>query len=248
MNFSQYVSETPYDDDKLKSISFNPSENTKRVLSDTSDNKNRKKSIVSSYNVAAVIGCDPFTTAEQEFEYKVGLKKKKETQAMENGKEKEKLAAKQFSMKSGKVLFRVPVVACKENPYVCAYSDRITEDGVNVEIKVPYSQVVTEDFDLEDLKKKKPQYYHQMQLQMHVLDLQATWFVQYGGPPNVYHTVTPLNKNHKHPPREVLSALFVSRDPNWWETYHTKIEDFIKKVLLYRSIEMGLKLPSNYQE
>lgn len=245
MNFATLVLEKP-DNRDVNSLQL--SENTKRVLSDKSDDSSRKKSIVSSYNVAAVLGFDPFTTEEEEFQLKVGLKTKPKTDAMRHGEESEKVAAQHFAKTYDKVLFKVPVVVCKENKYVCALSDRITEDGINVEIKVPFSQPVPEDADLDYVKLSKPQYYHQMQLQMHVLDLPATWFVQYGGPPNKHHTLTPETKKLKFPPREVLSVVFVPRDPEWWATHEKKIDDFVRRVLLYQRIEKSLKTPSSYQE
>lgn len=245
MDFTSFILEKPENRD-LTVLQI--SENTKRILLDKSDDSTRKKSIVSSYNVAAVLGADPFTTAEEEFEYKVGLKTKTKTEAMLHGEKSEKVAAQQFAATYDKVLFKVPVVVCKENKHVCALSDRITEDGVNVEIKVPYSQPVPEDADLDYVKNSKPQYYHQMQLQMHVLNLDATWFVQYGGPPNKHHTLTPSSKQLKFPPREVLSVVFVPRDPAWWATHEKTIDDFVKRVLLYQRIEKSLKAPSSYQE
>lgn len=233
MDFTKYVSEFPNKDATIK---IDPSEDTKRIVLDKSDDKSRPKSIVSSYNVAAVLGLDPWTTAEEEFAFKVGLKVKKQNEAMSHGQKMEALAAQKFSNISGRVLFKVPIVVCKENKYICAYLDRITEDGINVEIKVPFSQLVVEDADLDYVKTKKASYYHQMQLQMHVLDLKETLFVQYGGPPNKFHTVDPLNST-KFSPREVLSVVSVPKDPEWWSTHKNTIFDFIDRVLLYQKIQ-----------
>jgi len=233
MDFAKYVSEFP---NKDTTIEIDPCKDTKRIVLDKSDDDSRPKSIVSSYNVAAVLGFDSWTTAEQEFEFKVGLKTKKANDAMSHGQTMESVAAQKFSDFSGRVLFKVPVVVCKENKYICAYLDRITEDGINVEIKVPFSQVVVEDSDLEYVKTQKASYYHQMQLQMHVLDLKETLFVQYGGPPNKFHTVNPLSST-KFPPREVLSVVSVPKDPEWWPTHKKTIFDFIDRVLLYQKIK-----------
>ncbi len=233
-NFLKYVSEFPNE----IPYPVTPSENTKRIVLDTSDDT-RPPSIVSSYNVAAVLGLDPWTSADQEFEFKVGLRIKEQTAAMRHGQDMEKVAAQKFSTEHNKVLFTVPVVTCKENRYVCAFLDRITEQGENVEIKVPYSQVVVEDADLEYIQKSKASYYHQMQLQMHVLNLDKTWFVQYGAPPNKFHTKTEDTKvaHGNFQPREVLSVVLVPRDPLWWPTHQKKINEFVDRVLLYQQTQ-----------
>jgi putative phage-type endonuclease len=202
----------------------------------------KEKSIVSSYNIGSVLGVNHYFSREQELYAKIHSIKKEKDEAMQHGIDMEPVVAQMFADAYCVELYKSPLVISKESPYVCALSDRLTHHGFNVEIKVPMWRAVAMDFDLEDLMTKMPEYYHQMQLQMHVLNLDNTWFVQYGGPPNKYHTKSTtkntdafhkqLNNNSlQHIECEVLSAIIVPREVDWWKKHEKEILSFVDEVL-----------------
>lgn len=212
------------------------------LLQSCKDSSIKQKSIVSSYNIGSVLRLNHHFSREQELYAKIHSIKKEKDDAMQHGIDMEASVAQMFADAYGVVLYKSPLVISKESPYVCALSDRLTHDGFNVEIKVPMWRAVTTDFDLEDLMIKMPEYYHQMQLQMHVLNLDNTWFVQYGGPPNKYHTKSTtkntdafhkkLNNNSvPHLECEVLSAIIVPREVDWWNKHEKEILSFVDEVL-----------------
>jgi hypothetical protein len=212
------------------------------LLSDSFyDVTHREHSIISSYNIGSVLGVNHFTNRGQEMYAKIhNIKKVKDT-SMQHGIDMEPIVAQMFANKQCVQLYKSPLIISKESQYVCALSDRLTHDGYNVEIKVPMTRPVAIDFDLEDLMTKMPEYYHQMQLQMHILELDNTWFVQYGGPPNKFHTKSTtkntdafhkkLGNNINHIECEVLSAIIVPREIGWWKKHEKEILSFVDQVL-----------------
>lgn len=217
-------------------------ERTKRLLEKyKEEDKNRPKSIVSSYCIGAILGESNYNKEkceEQIFKEKTKqIPEKEMTIAMLNGIEKEPIVAQKFSDKINKGLFRLPVVVYHENPYIAVNIDRLTEDGYNVEIKTSFSESVADDDETENwVCERHIEYWHQMQLQMFVLDIEKSFFVRWGGPPNPFHDSSQTKfKNLKI--REVLSIIEVQKDPFWWFRHNRKIFDFIDKVLLYQKEE-----------
>jgi len=192
-------------------------------------NWNLQRGIVSSANVATIIGENRYDTEQNEF-----LRKTKQlppvvqNEAMLNGIEKESHVAQLVSDKLNKVLFKLGCVRWSQNQHISVNPDRITEDGFNIEIKAPLHDIVHTDEDIDYVIERQIHYYHQMQLQMLVLDLEKTYFVRWGGPPNKNH-----DKNKTKNAKEILSIVEIPRDREWWPKYKFKIELFINKVLQF---------------
>lgn len=194
------------------------------------------RSIVTASMIAAVIGEDRYTSREKAFLLKTKqIPPIVQNEAMSNGNIQEPIVAQKFSDKSGLPLFRVGCVKWSMDANISVNPDRVTIDGVNVEIKAPLYDTVHEDEDIEYVLDKQIHYWHQMQLQMLVLDLKKTYFVRYGGPPNKNHTFDPIKHTatSKFKPREVLSIVEVYRDDHWWSNYREKIESFIQEVIKF---------------
>jgi hypothetical protein len=206
----------------IKTVPF-ISKTTKRLCR-LAEKKPTKKSIVSSYNVAAVIDDDDYGNPESAFLEKTGQRPKGgPNEAMIYGVEMEPIVAQIFADEYDQMLFKVPIVYSEESDRLCAFVDRVTAYGYNVEIKCPFKKKVYPRTKVEHVKKYMRNYYHQMQLQMALLDLDHTWFVQYGGPPNPNHELQP-----------VISVVDIPRDPLWYPTHKDVIFAFIKRVETYQ--------------
>lgn len=219
--------------DKLSNKTKELIENNKEEYKE--NHEDRPKSIVSSWCIGAIIGEDDWMKEEEVFLLKTGqIPPKNLTDAMRNGIQKESLAAQKFADEMKLSLFKLPTVFLNDgNHYIAVNIDRLTEDGHIVEIKVPYSKPVTEDEDEEYVLEKFKGYWHQIQLQLHILDIDYAWFVRYGTQPNPCHTPFIPQHGGKCFAKDVLSIVKIPRDPNWWPTHKDKIYNFVDRVLKY---------------
>lgn len=100
-------------------------------------------------------------------------------------------------------------------PLLGASPDGVLESGCLLEIKCPFKR--------DPVPGQIPEmYYHQMQLQMEVCNLDATYYVEWK-PSTVFG----------EPEREVFQVQLVVRDCKWLETWLPTIEKFWDRVQSY---------------
>lgn len=189
------------------------------------------RGIVSSSSCGTAIGDNPHESREfliQSLTNQIPPQPN-ENLATQHGHKNEDKAAQLFANKTGKKLFQFGSIPWTNvDPRISCSVDRVTQEGENVEIKCPFLTRVYEDEDLEFVLEHYKYYWHQMQLQMEILNLKKTYFVRYGCAPNKEHCTPP------HLDKEVLSIVEVPRDFTWWNTYKDKLLSFIDEVETYK--------------
>lgn len=112
----------------------------------------------------------------------------------------------------------------ENEPFYAASPDGITQDGLLVEVKCPFSRVPTEEV---------PAYYlPQLQFSMHIFDIEACDFIQYV--PETTWT------------NEVFIVTRVQRDRAWMDAARPVLEAFWNEVLRLRGKPMWeLELPED---
>jgi putative phage-type endonuclease len=149
-------------------------------------------------------------------------------EATEHGHRMEAFIASMYAERTGEVLFdHFPAIQHPLIPWMACTPDRITASGRNVEIKAPYyKKVVPEHYANEDaVKRHVPYYWHQLQMQMFVMNLQESDFVVCGLPPN---------KNHPTMDEAVYCCCRVPYDPMWWPSVRGDILTFAARVFSAR--------------
>jgi len=130
----------------------------------------------------------------------------------------EDFVADLYAKETNQVLFKFGIIMDVEKyPYVGVSPDRVTMTGKNVEIKVTSKKLRLVKDDLEWIKKQQYYYWHQIQLQAHILGVETTDLVRY---------------NYKD---KIMQIVEIPTDYDWWDTHKKSIDEFIQDVLYYRA-------------
>ena len=189
--------------------------------------RQREGTYVTASEVSHIIEKSKYETPSKQelFEDKTGFKKRKfESDATKHGNFNEPKAAQLYCLEMGEPLIKLGLIKWQKNHFIGASLDRVSIfSGRNIEIKCPYSaRVDVERANENSVIEDFPDYWHQMQLQMLVSDLDETHFIRYGTNPNRFH----LEK-------DFMTITKISKYENWWEDYKDPILSFIDEILNY---------------
>ena len=129
--------------------------------------------------------------------------------AMKYGRAHEKVAAEKYARLYKTALFGdFPLIPDPFIRHMGASPDRITWDGINVEIKCPYTATVPLFLDEEGVRVDFPYYWHQVQFQMHVMRLDKSHLVL-------------MDRDYR------IIVVEIMKDETWWTQAERNIRYFI---------------------
>lgn len=183
-----------------------------RIMQHTDEWHTKRKQMLTATNVASILGESKWESSEKLFQRKTGRgTPTMKTAAMQHGIDTEAFALEAFEEFTGLQLFKgdVGLVQHGTFPWIGASPDGVCRYfPFLVEIKCPQSVP-------QHLCPK--QYYHQIQLQLEVCDLDGCFLAQY------IPTNLPLNYGH-------LDIVYVSRNHSWWTRTFLKMAMFWERV------------------
>jgi putative phage-type endonuclease len=172
---------------------------------------------ISGSEIAALIGKTPYLSALKYFKQKSGqIKRDVPNQYMvAHGNKFELEAACVYSAITGRslILDNPGSVTHPSFEWLAATPDFITVDGLLIEIKCPKTRKITHEIPRH--------YYPQVQLQLHVCQLEYCHFVQYK-PPTLFESGE-------------LDILEIKRCPQWFEMVFPIAHAFHKDLLLFKT-------------
>ena len=181
----------------------------------------KRKRMVTASDFPAVLNQNPYKTRNQLMRMKLGDKKYQfnGNAATQWGNMLEDEAAQVYSEKYNTHCLWFGLIGHTEYPWLGGSADRVTPDGILVEIKCPLRR---------EIKHEIPGHYMgQVQGLMYILDLQVAHFVQY----RPETTWSPME----------FDVVEIKRDPVWWKLSFPLLKSFYhewcEKLLTYKPDE-----------
>lgn len=180
---------------------------------------------VTASEVAAVLGRSKFQSKNLVLRQKVGAILKNDVLCppyrgsfiTDWGVTHEDRVRDRFCAEYGEVCHETGCVPHLSVPFLGASPDGVLESGCLLEIKCPFMR--------EPVADEVPEmYYHQMQLQMEVCDLDMTYYVEWKPAMDFFE-----------PDRDIFFVQRVYRDPSWLPTWLPVIQGFWERVQAYVS-------------
>lgn len=131
---------------------------------------------IGSSDAPIIMGVSPWTNVKQLYKEKLGLRNRSISTAMRRGIESEDLARDFFKIEMG-ISVRPIVIESKDNPWMCASLDGISEDGQIVEIK----RAGDKDHNLALQGFIPKHYFPQLQHIIYVSGVSFIWYYSFIG-------------------------------------------------------------------
>lgn len=182
----------------------------------------QRNSMVTASEVAAVLGVSKFQSRRAVLKSKVGAilqleevgGKYTDSVITQWGNRHEDMVRDRFCDEYNQVVHEVGCVPHSTISILGASPDGVLDSGALVEIKCPYKRKITGEIPV--------QYWHQMQLQMEVCDLDLCYYVEWAPAMDFFD-----------PTKDVFSVQKVVRDTTWLEEYLPTIDSFWAEVQRY---------------
>jgi putative phage-type endonuclease len=137
------------------------------------------------------------------------------------GEHWEDVALQKYCDTHQKIVYQLNLVQHKTIAWLGGSPDGVTSDGILVEIKCPPNRKIKPGLH------GVPSYYiHQVQMLMHVCDLETCHFVQYKPYMGEFAP-------------EVFEVTTIARDPNWWSTNMPKLSETWEVITKRRELVNG---------